>query len=105
MDYEGHGSHVASIAAGRLDGVARPFNMQGVAYNASLVVSAVDFSPTLTKQQIAAAIDYASSHGTKVINNRRVRVTVYPDTIRIHCPGMDPSAVETALQELLGRIL
>ncbi len=42
---------------------------------------------------------------TKVINNRRVRVTVYPDTIRIHCPGMDPSAVETALQELLGRIL
>ena len=42
---------------------------------------------------------------TKVINNRRVRVTVYPDTIRIHCPGMDPAAVETALQELLGRIL
>ena len=64
-----HGSHVASTAAGRLDGGTHPFNMQGVAYNASLVVSAVDFSPTLTKQQIAAAIDYASSHGTKVINN------------------------------------
>ncbi len=42
---------------------------------------------------------------TKVINNRRVRVTVYPDTIRIHCPGMDPDALETALQKLLSTIL
>ena len=69
FDYQSHGTHVASTAAGRLDGAARPLNMQGVAYNAKLVVSVVDFSPTLTGQQLAAAIDYASSHGTKVINN------------------------------------
>lgn len=69
VDYHGHGSHVASIAAARLDGAARPFNIQGVAYNASLVMSALDFTPTLTDEQIAAAIDYASSHGAKVINN------------------------------------
>jgi subtilase-type serine protease len=40
LDYEGHGSHVASIAAARLDGVDRSGNMQGVAYNASLVIGA-----------------------------------------------------------------
>lgn len=45
VDYHGHGSHVASIAAARLDGAARPFNIQGVAYNASLVMSALDFTP------------------------------------------------------------
>lgn len=69
VDYQGHGSHVASIAAARLDGAARPYNIQGVAYNASLVMSALDFIPTLTEQQLAAAIDYPSSHGVKVINN------------------------------------
>lgn len=69
VDYQNHGSHVASIAAGRLDGAARPGNMQGVAYNASLIMSALDFVPTLTEQQIAAAIDYASSQGARVINN------------------------------------
>lgn len=69
VDYGGHGSHVASIAAARLDGATRPYNIQGVAYNASLVMSALDFIPTLTQQQIAAAIDYASSQGVKVINN------------------------------------
>ncbi len=69
VDYGGHGSHVASIAAARLDGATRPYNIQGVAYNASLVMSALDFIPELTQQQIAAAIDYASSQGVKVINN------------------------------------
>lgn len=69
VDYEGHGSHVASIAAARLDGAVRPYNMQGVAYNASLVMSAIDFIPTLTDKQIAAAIDYVSSQGVRVINN------------------------------------
>lgn len=69
VDYEGHGSHVASIAAARLDGAARPYNIQGVAYKASLVISAMDFVPELTEQKLAAAIDYASSHGVKVINN------------------------------------
>lgn len=69
VDYEGHGSHVASIAAARLDGATRPYNIQGVAYNASVVMSAMNFVPELTEQKIAAAIDYASSHGVKVINN------------------------------------
>lgn len=69
VDYDFHGSHVASTAVARLDGVARPGNMQGVAYQAGLVMSALNFTPTLTEQQIAAAIDYVSSQGVKVINN------------------------------------
>lgn len=69
VDYMGHGSHVASIAAARLDGAAHPDNIQGVAYKASVVMSALNFVPELTEQKIAAAIDYASSQGVKVINN------------------------------------
>jgi subtilisin family serine protease len=40
---DGHGTHVASIAAARLDGNnTRPNNMQGVAYNSSLIIAGWD---------------------------------------------------------------
>jgi len=71
-DYHGHGTHVASIAAGRLDGVIRPGNMQGVAYNASLVIGAVSFAAKdgdVVSAYLASSLDYVSSHGAKVINN------------------------------------
>jgi autotransporter-associated beta strand protein len=80
---EGHGTHVASIAAARLDGVPdslRPGNMQGVAYNASLVIagfdpSNLDLDITDPAQlanmdnQWSAAFDYVVAQGARVINN------------------------------------
>lgn len=42
---------------------------------------------------------------TNLINNKRVRVTVYQDTIRIHCPGMNPVQVEESIQKLLSSVL
>lgn len=42
---------------------------------------------------------------TNIINKKRVRITVYKDTIRIHCPSMDPVQVEEAIQKLLGSVL
>ena len=75
---EGHGTHVASIAAARLDGdTSRPQNMQGVAYNASLVIAGFagdpDASPpqpgALPDLQWARSFDYMVSQGVRVINN------------------------------------
>ena len=69
---DGHGSHVASIAAGRLDGDSRKNNMQGVAYNASLVIGAINFKvedADVSSAYISSALDYVSSQGAKVINN------------------------------------
>jgi autotransporter-associated beta strand protein len=75
---EGHGTHVASIAAARLDGdTSRPQNMQGVAYNASLVIAGFagdpDVSPPqpgiLPDLQWARSFDYMVSQGVRVINN------------------------------------
>jgi subtilase-type serine protease len=69
VDYDLHGSHVASIAAARLDGVSRQDNIQGVAYNASLVVGSVNFGALTDEKPLGSVIDYVSSQGVKVINN------------------------------------
>jgi autotransporter-associated beta strand protein len=79
---EGHGTHVSSIAAARLDGdTTRLRNMQGVAYNASLVVAGFeisglgndDLTPEQTVQlldpQWSRAFDFMVSQGARVINN------------------------------------
>jgi len=78
---DGHGTHVASIAAARLDGVERDDNMQGVAYNASLVIAgwnSGDLNPDTTSAaqlnaamdpQWSAAFDFMVAQGARVINN------------------------------------
>lgn len=70
-DYFGHGSFVASIAAARLDGAARPDNMQGVAYRADLVIGAMNFFPdeAATDRYIASALDYVSGQSARVVND------------------------------------
>ena len=70
-DYFGHGSFVASIAAARLDGAARPDNMQGVAYRADLVIGAMNFFPdeAATDRYIASALDYVSGQSARVVNS------------------------------------
>lgn len=70
-DYVGHGSFVASIAAARLDGAARPDNMQGVAYRAGLVIGAMNFFPDVaaTDRYIASALDYVSGQSARVVNH------------------------------------
>ncbi|MBK5913112.1 S8 family serine peptidase [Rhodocyclus purpureus] len=70
VDYHGHGSHVASIAAARLDGAVRPDNMQGVAFQAGLVIGAFNFGAEGADEPVlAGALDYVSSQGTRVVNN------------------------------------
>lgn len=67
-----HGSHVASIAAGRLDGSGRPHNIQGVAYNATLVIASWDnYAATdeLFAAQASQGLRFASAQGARVINN------------------------------------
>ncbi len=70
-----HDTIVASIIAARRDGSSRPGNMQGVAYNANLVVASsfttsVLAYPSPANDLLAAkAINYVSSQGVKVINN------------------------------------
>lgn len=78
---DGHGTHVASIAAAHLDGDrTRPHNMQGVAYNADLIIAGWDSSgidPTMAPAdalhildpQWARSFDFVVSQGARVINN------------------------------------
>lgn len=68
QDYVNHGTMVASVAAGRLDGATHSDNLQGVAYNASLVIGAMNFEPGYLSR-IASAMNYVSSQSVKVINN------------------------------------
>lgn len=69
----GHGSHVAGIVAARLDGNAtRPSNMQGVAYNASLVIAAFNNENQTPEQfdaQTSSSLRFAADNGARVINN------------------------------------
>lgn len=67
-DYSNHGSFTASVVAGRLDGGARADNMQGVAYNAGIVIGTMDFDPGYF-DRMAAALNYVSGQSVKVINN------------------------------------
>lgn len=71
QDHVNHGTFVASILAARLDGATRSYNMHGVAYNAGLVVGAMNFYPddNISARYIAAALDYVSGQSAKVINN------------------------------------
>jgi autotransporter-associated beta strand protein len=70
-----HDTIVASIIAARRDGSTRPGNMQGVAYNANLVVassfttSVLAYPSPENDLKAANAINYVSSQGVKVINN------------------------------------
>ena len=71
QDYFNHGTFVASVLAARRDGAARSDNMHGVAYNAGLVIGAMNFDPDdeINSHYVASSLDYVSSHATKVINN------------------------------------
>lgn len=42
---------------------------------------------------------------TFTINNKKVRITIYPDTIRISCKGMDSLALEAGLQAALEKLM
>lgn len=66
-DYFNHGSFTSSVAAGRLDGATRTNNIQGVAYNASLVIGTMNYDPGY-QGRIASALNYVSSQSAKVIN-------------------------------------
>ena len=66
-DYDTHGTHVASIAAGRLDGnTTVPGNMMGVAYQSSLVIGVFN---SVNDNQWANSLNYISNQSVKVINN------------------------------------
>ena len=67
-DYGNHGSFTASVAAGRLDSGARANNLQGVAYNAGIVMGTMDVDPGYF-DRMAAALNYVSGQSVKVINN------------------------------------
>ncbi|MBU6339241.1 MAG: S8 family serine peptidase [Rickettsiales bacterium] len=64
-DGDGHGTHVASIAAGVRDGSG----MHGVAYNADIIAArAMNDSGSGTSADISNAIEGVSDAGAKVIN-------------------------------------
>lgn len=64
-DDEGHGTHVASIAAGVKDGS----EMHGVAYNSDIIaIKVLDSSGNGTYQNVADGISAAAAAGAKVIN-------------------------------------
>ncbi len=76
LDHVNHGTAVASVAAARLDGDPRPNNIQGVAYNAGLVIGAMNFvyndtalDTALTDRYAATALDFVSRQGVRVINS------------------------------------
>ena len=71
QDYFNHGTFTASILAARLDGAARSNNIQGVAYNASLIIGGMNFvaDDNLNASYIASSLDYVSRQSAKVINN------------------------------------
>lgn len=69
FDDGGHGSHVASIAAGRRDGSNRYGNMQGVAYNSDLIIASWSNWTLFEEFQIEKGLIFASDLGAKVINN------------------------------------
>ena len=71
QDRVNHGTFIASILAARLDGATRSNNIHGVAYNAGLVVGAMNFYPddSISARYIASSMNYVSSQSAKVINN------------------------------------
>lgn len=65
-DYVGHGTGVASLIAGRRDGVG----MHGMAPGASIVSAAIfDAAGETNDGRIAAAWDYLLNDGVRIINN------------------------------------
>jgi len=71
QDYVNHGTFTASVLAARLDGATRSNNIQGVAYNASLVIGGMNFvaDDSVSAHYVASSMNYVSSQSTKVINN------------------------------------
>lgn len=63
-DRLGHGTHVAAIIAGNDDG----HGVTGIAPGAKVLPINVDTSDELTGRNVAAAINYATARGAKVVN-------------------------------------
>ena len=90
-DDQGHGTHVAGIAAG-----SGQFGISGVAPSASLVVAKVlDSSGSGNLSDIAAGIAWVVQHGARVVN---LSIGSDPGFVGLNCAlgGCDVSALETA---------
>jgi autotransporter-associated beta strand protein len=116
----GHGSFVASIASGRMDGVARTGNIMGSAYKSQLVLGTILFDQcetydannkcTKTKAyglndaQTSQVINYVSNQGVKVINNSWGAKDGGADPVKEHADykAENPSTV-TALKMALDK--
>lgn len=97
-----HGSHVASIAAGRLDGADRPLNVQGVAYDAKLLIASWDNYATdeAFNAQTSQGLRFASSRGARVINNSWAIPDLSPLNVRAEnflssSPGLISALMDT----------
>lgn len=96
-----HGSATSSIAAGRLNGAASASQMQGVAYNAGLVIGTINFDPGFL-DRMASALNYVSGQSVKVINGSWNTTTYIDDplldyqTLLYEGPAL-VSAIKTAL--------
>lgn len=100
-EYSNHGSFTASVAAGRLDGGARADNIQGVAYNAGIVMGSISFD-LVYYDRLPIAFDYVSGQAVRVINNSW-NTAEHPDdpaldyqTLLHELPQLIP-AIKTAL--------
>jgi subtilisin family serine protease len=93
-DDEGHGTHVAGIAAG-----SGQFGISGVAPSASLVVAkALDSSGSGSLSDIAAGIAWVVQHGARVVN---LSIGSDPGFAGLDCAlgGCDVSTLETAADD------
>jgi hypothetical protein len=57
------------------------------------------------RSRTTPAASTALKDSTFKINNRKVRITVYQDTIRISCKGMNSLDIEAGLQTALKNLL
>lgn len=110
----------AKLVAGspQLFGTSLAFDLRSAGYNKkhpSLVDEAIGkvVSGSLTQAGVISwlrsrttpATAAALKDSTLKINNRKVRITVYQDTIRISCKGMNSLDIEAGLQNALKNLL